>query len=115
VWLLPPQVVYALYGAHLDGAWGIPEFSAGLGPTVWGGQISQRDANGTLQFRKCLPADDADIYNRTLNTLVNSYQRGNRLIMPYLWNPTDIGPLLAYGIGNCWPAIRAYRAFIDAW
>jgi hypothetical protein len=102
---------------QLDAGWGIPEFNAGLGPNAWGGE-AVNPANGA--YNKCSAADDAAIYERTFNTLFNAYQRGNRVTMPFLWNPADrdpahpYSPLAQWGIGSCWPAMRAYRDFVAA-
>jgi len=101
----------------LDPRWAVTEFNAGLGPEAWGGSASQPNGQG---FSKCSPADAAAIYQRTFQTLENAWFRGNRIVMPFLWNPADRTPqnptagLAAYGIGSCEPAMRAYRDFIAA-
>ena len=102
---------------QLDARWGIPELNAGLGPSAWRGEAVD-PASGN--FNKCSPADDAAIYNRTFSTLYNAYMHGNRVAMPFLWNPADRdpahpdSPLTRWGIGSCWPAMRAYRDFVAA-
>lgn len=88
-------------------AWGIPEFNAGLGPNAWGGAARQGPV-----LSKCQPQHDAEIYDRTYSSLYKAYLKGARVVMPYLWNPSDGTVIEQWGIGSCWPAMRAYRDFL---
>lgn len=88
-------------------AWGIPEFNAGLGPNAWGGSARQ----GAV-LSKCQPQHDVEIYDRTYSSLYKAYLKGARVVMPYLWNPSDGTVIEQWGIGSCWPAMRAYRDFL---